>query len=139
MGSLSFGVGELKKAPVSGWFKLLTQEEGEFYSSPCIDEASAALIELRNKVKRKSAETVSSKLQSMKSTSNLHKQDIPRPSDFNFRVVLGKGSFGKVSISMLLTYTCDLISLYKYLRCFKAPFKYFIIRKKHSVSGQQTF
>nr|VZI01989.1 unnamed protein product [Spirometra erinaceieuropaei] len=51
MGSLSFGVGELKKAPVSGWFKLLTQEEGEFYSSPCIDEASAALIELLNKAK----------------------------------------------------------------------------------------
>ncbi|VDN98467.1 unnamed protein product [Rodentolepis nana] len=52
MGSLSFGVGELKKAPASGWYKLLPAEEGEFYACPCIDEAGAALIELKNKVKQ---------------------------------------------------------------------------------------
>lgn len=51
MGSLSFGVGELKKAPASGWFKLLSAEEGEFYACPCIDEAGAALVELKNKMK----------------------------------------------------------------------------------------
>lgn len=51
MGSLSFGVGELKKASASGWFKLLSAEEGEFYACPCIDEAGAALVELKNKVK----------------------------------------------------------------------------------------
>ncbi len=51
MGSLSFGVGELKKASASGWFKLLTAEEGEFYACPCIDEAGAALMELKNKAK----------------------------------------------------------------------------------------
>ena len=54
MGSLSFGIGELKKASASGWYKLLCAEEGEFYACPCIDEAGAALVELKNKVKVRS-------------------------------------------------------------------------------------
>uniref|UniRef100_A0A5K3EKS1 Protein kinase C n=2 Tax=Mesocestoides corti TaxID=53468 RepID=A0A5K3EKS1_MESCO len=99
MGSLSFGVGELKKAPTSGWFKLLSAEEGEFYACPCIDEASEALIELKNKVKRKSMESPSNKSCTTKISPSLHKQDIPRASDFNLRVVLGKGSFGKVVLA----------------------------------------
>ncbi|VEL42898.1 unnamed protein product [Protopolystoma xenopodis] len=65
MGSLSFGVTELMKTPITyAWYKLLTQEEGEFYAIPCVDEASAAMAELREKIKI---------LRRSESTKNLYK------------------------------------------------------------------
>ncbi|OON22394.1 hypothetical protein X801_01705 [Opisthorchis viverrini] len=50
MGSFSFGVSEVMNEPVSTWFKLLNQEEGEFYALPCIDEAGEAIAELKKKM-----------------------------------------------------------------------------------------
>lgn len=49
MGSLSFGLSEIVKNPADGWFKLLGQEEGEFYSLPCPDEVAPNVNELRSK------------------------------------------------------------------------------------------
>lgn len=37
MGALSFGVSEIFRRPISGWFKMLAQDEGEYYNIPVPD------------------------------------------------------------------------------------------------------
>uniref|UniRef100_A0A6Q2X3L1 Protein kinase C n=1 Tax=Esox lucius TaxID=8010 RepID=A0A6Q2X3L1_ESOLU len=83
MGSLSFGVSEIFRRSVSGWFKLLDQDEGEYYNMPLLmGNAVTAIhpdqIECTNSP-------------SFTSRSHLN--------DFNFLMVLGKGSFGKVLLA----------------------------------------
>lgn len=45
---------------------------------------------------------------------NLNKQDIVRANDFNFLTVLGKGSFGKVSVLSVLG-CCEVYSSVNYI------------------------
>lgn len=50
MGSLSFGISEILKNPVDGWFKLLTQEEGEYYNVP-VPEEGTDLVQLKSQMR----------------------------------------------------------------------------------------
>ena len=50
MGALSFGISEIVKEPADGWFKLLSQEEGEFYGIPVTDDVTQNIQMLRSKM-----------------------------------------------------------------------------------------
>ena len=50
MGALSFGISEVTKAGSEGWFRLLGQEEGEYYNVPCMDDATSSANDLKMKM-----------------------------------------------------------------------------------------
>ncbi|KAI4821582.1 hypothetical protein KUCAC02_007181, partial [Chaenocephalus aceratus] len=103
MGSLSFGISELQKQGVDGWFKLLSQEEGEYFNVPVAPEGEEGNEELRQKFERakigpgKNAEGKAANAAARFDSDG--NQDRMKLADFNFLIVLGKGSFGKVMLA----------------------------------------
>ncbi|XP_065514202.1 protein kinase C gamma type, partial [Caloenas nicobarica] len=108
MGAMSFGVAELLKGHVDGWFKLLNQEEGEFYNVPVADTDDCGLrpkfeacnypLELYEKVRRGPGPSPSPS-PSPTEPKRFFSPGRPQLQDFTFLMVLGKGSFGKVVLA----------------------------------------
>ncbi|XP_046403005.1 protein kinase C, brain isozyme isoform X2 [Ischnura elegans] len=100
MGSLSFGISELLKSPgaTQGWFKLLTQEEGDFYNVP-VPEEGTDLATLKTQMRKTSITKKAPPPPDKEVPHNMGKRDVIRATDFNFLMVLGKGSFGKVLLA----------------------------------------
>ncbi|KAF2984722.1 hypothetical protein EK904_014912, partial [Melospiza melodia maxima] len=80
-------------------FKLLSQEEGEYFNVPVPPEGEEGNEELRQKFERAKIGT-GSKAADEKTRNAISKldnngsRDRMKLSDFNFLMVLGKGSFG---------------------------------------------
>lgn len=99
MGSLSFGISELLKENQDDWYKLLNQEEGEFYGIPVTDDAIANMNDLRKNLPSNVDIQKPPPQHVDVSRGTGSKQDTVRATDFNFLTVLGKGSFGKVVLA----------------------------------------
>uniref|UniRef100_A0A669C2L5 Protein kinase C n=1 Tax=Oreochromis niloticus TaxID=8128 RepID=A0A669C2L5_ORENI len=96
MGSMSFGVSELIKAPTVGWYKLLNQEEGEYYNVP-IPEVDDVNLELRQKFEVRSSAIANSN--KAINASPLFSSQCQGQNPQSLFSLLGKGSFGKVMLA----------------------------------------
>ncbi|XP_057690208.1 protein kinase C gamma type isoform X2 [Corythoichthys intestinalis] len=111
MGALSFGVSEIFRRPISGWFKLLDQDEGEYYNIPVPDpdlqepqpDAATPSLPQMGPVTLSEPLPVALPLTPVTSCPPTHSHGPCKGRvgihDFNFLMVLGKGSFGKVLLA----------------------------------------
>ncbi|XP_024917055.1 protein kinase C alpha type isoform X5 [Cynoglossus semilaevis] len=98
MGALSFGVSEIFRRPISGWFKLLAQDEGEYYNIPVPDPDLQ--VDPVLKMNQESSILSPGPLLSCGTVSSTGPSKVKVGiHDFNFLMVLGKGSFGKVLLA----------------------------------------
>ncbi|XP_065367811.1 protein kinase C, eye isozyme-like [Calliphora vicina] len=97
MGSFSFSMEELQKEPIDGWYKFLSQVEGEHYNIPCTDPVND-IARLRDEVRREKP-TNTRRMDNKDMPHNMSKRDMIRAADFNFIKVLGKGSYGKILLA----------------------------------------
>ncbi|XP_039956433.1 protein kinase C, eye isozyme-like [Bactrocera tryoni] len=98
MGSFSFSLEEIQKEPIDGWYKFLSQVEGECYNIPCSDPIND-IARLRDEVRTDKKSDNKRRMDNKDMPHNMSKRDMIRAADFNFIKVLGKGSFGKVLLA----------------------------------------
>lgn len=106
MGSMSFGISELRIRDISGWFQLLDKNEGEFYNLPILDfqdDVDEMIKTLGDMSCSESSKIGLKKLEQRRSELNLktviNTDNRSGIKDFNFISVLGRGSFGKVLLA----------------------------------------
>ncbi|XP_075167474.1 inactivation no afterpotential C [Haematobia irritans] len=97
MGSFSFSMDEIKKEPIDGWYKFLSQVEGEHYNIPVSDGVND-MARLRDEIKSEKPAN-KRRMDNKDMPHNMNKRDMIRAADFNFIKVLGKGSYGKVLLA----------------------------------------
>uniref|UniRef100_A0A8C2STP1 Protein kinase C gamma n=1 Tax=Coturnix japonica TaxID=93934 RepID=A0A8C2STP1_COTJA len=103
MGAMSFGVAEMLKGGVDGWFKLLNQEEGEYYNVPVADTDDCAMRNKFERVRRGPCSPPPTPPPALSPTDPnrgfFGGGGRSQLNDFQFLMVLGKGSFGKVMLA----------------------------------------
>ena len=100
IGAMSFGISNIINIPQEGWFKFLTAEEGEFYNVPVpVTKHQDSINEFNTIFPTDGVERGNKNNQDPMIPHNMKGQDLIRATDFNFLMVLGKGSFGKVMLA----------------------------------------
>ena len=76
----------------------LLQEEGEYYNVPVVAEGEDITDGLKKQLKIQTDSCKPRKISQTINNNNITSKDAITVEDFNFLMVLGKGSFGKVKV-----------------------------------------